>query len=186
MKGIFVKTFLARLITWGWMKAKVQPSGCWVKELQVRSPTSLEGSSRNWTRAKRSLEVYRLHRGESDLTIWELNEKEDTLLNTSVSLQAREQECISEERLTSILLLVDQTWSDTLTFDKRSFFWSRLLTFLSWLLTFLKFAKEARQGDRRENVLIKNVRSIARHGLQSNDNVPRFVKLPLTTWFSRT
>lgn len=46
--------------------------------------------------------------------------KANTISNTSVSLQAREQECISEERITSILLLINQTWSEMSTFDIRS------------------------------------------------------------------
>ena len=125
-----------------------------------------------------------LNSGEERKKVWKLIDcieleviekwmKANTISNTSVSLQAREQECTSEERITSVLLLINQTWSEMSTFDIRSaphFFWR--------LFTFLKFAKVARQGDRSENVLIQNVGSIARQVLQSNVNIPWPVKLP--------
>ena len=57
-------------------------------------------------REKIRLEVDRLHRKAEAI---KKGLKADTILDTSVSLQAREQECTSEERITSVLLLIDQT-----------------------------------------------------------------------------
>ena len=68
---------------------------------------------------------------------------------------------MDEERFKSTLLLTDQTVSDMFTFDVRAYI-------LGWLLstrfTFLKPAKEAREGDKNAKDTIQKVRlNMVRH-----------------------
>ena len=74
-----------------------------------------------------------------------------------MSLQAREQESVSEERFTSTLLLTDQTVSGIFTYDVAYQLWK---WFSSSMFTFLKFATEARDGEKTVIDTIQNTRDM--------------------------